>query len=252
MSRTEQHAAQWSPPRTGKYIQFGGVVCLGLLVAASAIVTKEAAARSGLDPLAAVTQMKAAPATDDTPIIFVPRAVQASFVEEFTTVMPDAESKAAEPEVMTVEPKADEAADSDAPVLVDANIRFFNGRPVKPAKTITMTVTAYSPDEASCPGTADGITSSIHNVFTNGMRLVAADSSVLPLGSIISVPGYDAGNIVPVLDRGGAIKGKRLDVLYATHEQARRWGVRKLKVVVYEYADGLPKDDYRAIRDSKN
>lgn len=245
MSRSASNAAHGSPIRTGKFIQAGGFVALMGLVAASAIVTKEAAARSGLDPLAAVATPRV---TDDTPVIFVPRKVESSFVEEFTTtVMPDAEPKVDEPEVRETQA----APDPDAPALVDPEIRFFNGRPVRAVHTLRMKVTAYSPDEESCPGTADGITSSIHNVFTNGMRLVAADSKVLPLGSIISVPGYDAGNIVPVLDRGGAIKGKRLDVLYATHEQARRWGVRTLDVVVYEYADGKPKDDYRAIRDSK-
>ena len=30
---------------------------------------------------------------------------------------------------------------------------------------------------------------------------------------MISVPGCDKGRIVPVLDKGGAIKGARLDVL---------------------------------------
>jgi hypothetical protein len=51
-----------------------------------------------------------------------------------------------------------------------------------------------------------------------------------------------------VLDRGGAIKGHRLDVLFPTHEQARAWGVRKLRVTVWEYADGKPKDDPRRLR----
>ena len=83
------------------------------------------------------------------------------------------------------------------------------------------------------------------------MKLVAADTRLLPLGSLITVPGYDEGSIVPVLDRGGAIKGHRLDVLYPTHEIAREWGVQKLEITVWEYADGLPADDFRKIRDSK-
>ena len=105
-----------------------------------------------------------------------------------------------------------------------------------------MTVTAYSPDERSCAGSADGITASGYSVYTNGMKLAAADTTVLPFGSLITVPGYDAGNVVPVLDRGGAIKGNRLDVLFPTHEQARQFGVKKVQVTVWEYADGLPHD----------
>lgn len=120
--------------------------------------------------------------------------------------------------------------------------RVFNGRPIRAVRTVTMRVTAYSPDERSCGASADNITASGYSIWTNGGRLVAADTSVLPLGSMVSIPGYDTGDVVPVLDRGGAIKGHRLDVLFPTHEQAKRWGVRDLKVTIYEYADGEPND----------
>lgn len=119
-------------------------------------------------------------------------------------------------------------------------IRWYDGRPIRPKKTIVMTVTAYSPDERSCGDSADGYTASGYSVWTNGMKLVAADADLLPFGALVSVPGYDGGTVVPVLDRGGAIKGKRLDVLYPTHERARQWGVQKLEVTIWEYADGKP------------
>ncbi len=133
----------------------------------------------------------------------------------------------------------------------DLSVRVFDGRIVRPVKTMWMVVTAYSPDERSCAGTADNITASNHHVLTNAHRLVAADSRVLPLGSMISIPGYDRGQIVPVLDRGGAIKGNRLDVLFPTHEQARAWGVRRVKITVWAPADGGGKTDWRSIRDSR-
>jgi len=123
---------------------------------------------------------------------------------------------------------------------IDDEVRYFNGRPIRPVKTLTMVVTAYSPDERSCGKWADGITASGYSVWTNGMKLVAADTSILPFGSLVSIPGYDNENVVPVLDRGGAIKGMRLDVLYPTHERARRWGVQELEVTVWDYADGAP------------
>ncbi len=125
---------------------------------------------------------------------------------------------------------------------IDLNLRSFNGRPVRPVRKLAMLVTAYSPDAASCGESADGITASGYSVWTNGMKLVAADTSVLPFGSLITVPGYDDDNIVPVLDRGGAIKGNRLDLLYPTHEQAEQWGAQRLEVTVWEYADGQPSD----------
>ncbi|MBL8963068.1 MAG: 3D domain-containing protein [Phycisphaeraceae bacterium] len=130
----------------------------------------------------------------------------------------------------------------------DPSIRWFNGRPVRPVKRLVMTVTAYSPDAVSCGEYADGMTATLHDVTTNAHRLVAADRRLLPFGSMVSIPGYDQGQIVPVLDCGGRIRGHRLDVLYPTHDQARRWGVQKLEVVVWGYADGKPTVDPRRLR----
>ncbi|MEO1009339.1 MAG: 3D domain-containing protein [Planctomycetota bacterium] len=129
-----------------------------------------------------------------------------------------------------------------------AETRWFDGRPVRPARTIMMRVTAYSPHAASCYPYADGQTATLHSVYTNGGMLVAADTDVLPFGSMLTIPGYDQGRIVPVLDRGGAIKGNRLDVLFPTHEAALEWGVRDVPVVVWEFADGKPAVDPRKLR----
>lgn len=119
----------------------------------------------------------------------------------------------------------------------DDAIVYFDGRPMRKARTIDMTVTAYSPDATSCGPFADGYTASGYSIWTNGMKLAAADTSVLPFGSVITVPGYNDDKPVPVLDRGGAIKGNRLDMLYPTHSVAMKWGRQKLQVVVWEYAD---------------
>ncbi len=116
-------------------------------------------------------------------------------------------------------------------------VRYFDGRPIRPKKTIYMTVTGYSPDARSCGDSADGRTATNHSVWTNGMNLVAADPRLLPYGSLVSVPGYASNDVVPVLDCGGAIKGARLDLLYPSHEQALRWGVKRVRVTVWEYAD---------------
>ncbi len=132
-----------------------------------------------------------------------------------------------------------------------ASTSTFNGRPIRIARTIRMKVTAYSPDAQSCGASADGITASGYSVFTNGGNLVAADPKVLPLGSIVSIPGYASDAVVPVLDVGGAIKGNKLDVLYPTHARARQWGVQELEVIVWEYADGQPSGFKRMRRPSK-
>lgn len=141
------------------------------------------------------------------------------------------EPVAVEPIVESVKPEP-----TAKPVNRQAT-RTFNGRPIKPVRTIRMLVTAYSPDSRSCGKFADGITASGYSVWTNGGKLVAADTRILPFGSLLSVPGYDSGEIVPVLDVGGKIKGHRLDLLFPTHAQARKWGKKWLDVVVYDYAD---------------
>ena len=118
--------------------------------------------------------------------------------------------------------------------------RFHDGRPIIPVKSLRMRVTAYSPDYRSCGDQADGITASGYSVQTNGGRLVAADRRMFKFGELISIPGYASEHVVPVLDRGGAIKGDRIDVLYPTHERAMQWGVKYLIVTVWAYADDRP------------
>jgi len=93
-----------------------------------------------------------------------------------------------------------------------------------------MIVTAYCPCEKCCGRWADGVTASGRPVTFNGGRFVAADRSV-PFGTMIHVPGYGT---VPVLDRGGAIRGNRLDVFFPDHTQALKWGRRTLTVTIYQ------------------
>ncbi len=128
-----------------------------------------------------------------------------------------------------------------------STVATYDDRELEVVGVVNMRVTAYSPDEASCGSYADGFTASGYSVWTNGMRLVAADPTVLPLGSILAVPGYNQNAPVPVLDVGGAIKGNRLDVLFPTHEEALRWGVRHLDVTIYRYRETLIAEDSPAV-----
>lgn len=132
--------------------------------------------------------------------------------------------------------------------LAPEGARWFNGRPIRVKGVLRMRVTAYSPDERSCGDSADGITATLHSVETNNFQLVAADPRVLKYGSLLTVPGYAGDQVVPVLDCGGKIKGSRLDLLYSTHEEARKWGNKVLAVTVWEYADGKPATNPRKAR----
>ncbi|HVT79527.1 MAG TPA: 3D domain-containing protein [Phycisphaerae bacterium] len=119
------------------------------------------------------------------------------------------------------------------PKTVAPEIKRFGGKDFRFVKTLRLRVTAYAPDPR-CTYPYDGTTTaSGMSVKTNGGKLVAADTSLIPLHSVVSVPGYAGNATVPVLDRGGAIKGYRLDVLLPTYEAAQKWGSRMLEVKVY-------------------
>jgi len=92
-----------------------------------------------------------------------------------------------------------------------------------------MLVTAYCPCTECCGTNAQGITASGRPVSANGGKFVAADTD-LSFGTLLLIPGYNDGRPTEVLDRGGAIKGNRLDVYFPTHEEAKQWGVRRLVV----------------------
>ena len=94
---------------------------------------------------------------------------------------------------------------------------------------IDMRVSAYCPCEKCCGKWADGITASGH-VIQPGDRFVAAPPAY-KFGTMVEIPGYGK---VPVMDRGGAIKGNRLDVYFPTHQEALNLGVQNLKVRVYQ------------------
>lgn len=148
------------------------------------------------------------------------------------------------PLALTTEPSSDamgtgarvEGAATDVAEPNSATVQYFDGRPVRPVRTIRMKVTAYSPDTQSCAPFDDGITASGYSVYTNGGKLIAADRQYR-FGTLMSVPGYNGNRPTPVLDRGAAIKGNRLDLLFPTHGQAMQWGRQDLLVTIWEYID---------------
>lgn len=87
-------------------------------------------------------------------------------------------------------------------------------------------LTAYCTCEKCCGEWADGITYS-GTKATPG-RTIAVDPDVIPLGSTVYINGteYIAEDI------GGAIKENRIDVLFATHQEALAFGVQYANVKI--------------------
>ncbi len=97
-------------------------------------------------------------------------------------------------------------------------------------ESIEMRVTAYCPCPKCCGEYSDGVTACGYEIRP-GDTFVAADRRY-SFGTEMLIPGYSNSRAVKVLDRGGAIKGNRLDVFFATHQEALEWGVKYLEVSV--------------------
>ena len=86
----------------------------------------------------------------------------------------------------------------------------------------TYKITAYC-GCAKCCGKTDGITASGTHVTAG--RTVAAPPEI-PFGTQLMINGH----IYTVEDRGGAIKGNRIDIYFESHEEAERFGVQSIEV----------------------
>ena len=104
------------------------------------------------------------------------------------------------------------------------------------ATKISARLSAYCPCEKCCGEFADGITASgvsVQEIFENKAKYgfcVAAPKHV-PFYTKVLIQGVGVGT---VLDRGGAIKGNKLDLLFPTHQEALNFGVREALVTFYE------------------
>lgn len=96
-------------------------------------------------------------------------------------------------------------------------------------RTFYVEATAYT---ALCDTGCTGITATGINLLQNpGLKVIAVDPSVIPLGSKVYVEGYGyaiAG------DTGGAIKGNKIDLYMQHHSDAVAFGRQKLKITILE------------------
>ena len=106
--------------------------------------------------------------------------------------------------------------------------------PARHERHVIMEVTGYCPCKKCCGPKARGVTASGRDITDNGGRFVAADTKKLPFGTKVVIPGYADDKPVEVLDRGGAIKGDKLDLFFPTHKQALQWGRRRVEVTILE------------------
>ena len=89
-----------------------------------------------------------------------------------------------------------------------------------------VSATAYT---ASCAG-CSGITATGINLKANpGLKVIAVDPNVIPLGSKVWVEGY--GHAIAG-DTGGAIKGNKIDLFVPSRSAALSFGRKQVKVKI--------------------
>ncbi|MBE3520136.1 MAG: G5 domain-containing protein [Firmicutes bacterium] len=100
------------------------------------------------------------------------------------------------------------------------------GTVIRFVRAIEVLATGYCPCEICCGKNADGYT---YTGVPAKRGVIAVDPRVIPLGSRVYVDGY---GFAVAADVGSAIKGNRIDVCFDTHQEALRWGVKKVKVYI--------------------
>jgi len=142
-----------------------------------------------------------------------------------------AEPEPYSPDSTTKKQPVNSQGNTEPPSLLPKDIlRIVKARAEGKWESIQMRVTAYCPCRKCCGKYSDGVTACGHKIQP-GDTFVAADRRY-PFGTEMLIPGYSNGRPVKVLDRGDAIKGNRLDVFFATHQEALEWGVKYLEVNV--------------------
>ena len=88
--------------------------------------------------------------------------------------------------------------------------------------TLTVEATAYSYAEAGLSSyTADGTN------LVNDPMVLAVDPRVIPLGTMVEIPGY---GVFRAADTGGAIVGNKIDVHFPTVAQTYNFGRRTITI----------------------
>jgi 3D (Asp-Asp-Asp) domain-containing protein len=106
---------------------------------------------------------------------------------------------------------ADAAAPSNQPATVDSGL-----------PSLTYTATAYSLRGRTASG----------KPASRG--LIAADPSILPLGTRVRVEAGSWSGEYLVADTGGAVKGRRIDIWTPTTREALQFGRRPVKLTILE------------------
>jgi 3D (Asp-Asp-Asp) domain-containing protein len=98
--------------------------------------------------------------------------------------------------------------------------------PSRGNRQVTLVATAYCPCD-KCNYPYGGQPSYLG--YPLGYGIAAVDPRVVPMGSRLYIPGY---GYAIAADQGNAIQGNRIDLCFASHQEALNWGMKTLVATI--------------------
>jgi 3D (Asp-Asp-Asp) domain-containing protein len=149
-------------------------------------------------------------------------------VQQLQTSNQQPGSQPANPDSKVSGPTIAESATSPSRPVVERSAPSVNDSDFEVAPQ-TYTATAYSLRGRTASG----------KPVSRG--LIAADPSVLPLGTRVRVEAGSLSGEYLVADTGGSVKGRRIDIWIPTAREALQFGRRAVKLTVLSFGGRRPK-----------
>lgn len=98
------------------------------------------------------------------------------------------------------------------------------------SKWMTFNASYYGPDCDGCSGVSAAGIDVRKSIYYDEYRIIAADTNIVPLWTIVEVQTPNETFQAIVLDTGGAIKGYKLDILVSSEAESYRIGRHDVKL----------------------
>ncbi|TCI28320.1 DUF348 domain-containing protein [Exiguobacterium sp. SL-10] len=162
------------------------------------------------------------------------QTVRPQIIKRGTKVVADPETEPVTNQETTATLEPSSPFREEAEIKIEETPRAEDALDFTSAKQLLVEATAYT-NNAEDTVTFDGrvLTRSGYDVtetiLYEGMRIIAVDPAVIPLGTRVYVEGF---GMAIALDTGSAIKGHKIDVMMDTKEEAVTFGRKPLTIWV--------------------